>query len=806
MSRYVMKIELDDIPSHPSLGRPTAFYPYEYPDGSASGICRFEAEDKKNIRPVLYNEEKSRWEYKGGPKPYPLFNQRQILENPDKAILFHEGEKSASKGKELLPDYVSTTTIYGAQSPRSSDFSAVKGRNVTIFPDHDDAGYQYAQKVAELCLQSKASQVSVVELPRNFPAQWDIADELPEGVTIDKIKELIDNAPSYSPSNAMPKGYSLGRKCLQYQKLSNDKKGQVINVSSPISVLGYLRDGSSQEWAKLVRFQDPDGYTHELSIPMKMLGGEGGPLRELLLSHGLVIYPGLEASRLLVQFLILSEPKARFTSVHNTGWQEVGDKSAFVFPSASLGDDSIVYQKVVGFQDPYSSKGSLQDWVRNVGRYCSGNSRLILAVSAALSGPVLKLLEGESGGYNLYGPSSIGKSTALHVGGSVWGGGGPNGFKRPWRATINGIEGIAKTHCDTLLALDELNQAKPDSVAGIIYLIGNGQGKTRANRNGLPKKESEWRIICLSTGERTISEIVEGTGESKTIGQLVRMVDIDADAGKDLGLFEYLHNEKDPAEFAEKLEENSKSQFYGALGPAFVELLISMGDSAVTELRDMEKSFLERCELGDATGQVKRVARRFALTAAAGELATKMTLVPWHEGEAFLACKSCFDDWLSTTSKSVLLEEKQAFESVKSYLENYGDSMFVNPDSENGDIRSLKKAGFVKSIGEEEYFCVFPKFFRDTVCKGPSYKQTIDALVRGTLILKGENGRPDKKVRVLDTNQRFICISKKIFECDGIDGNWEQNLDSDGEVLDITRNPVVPRTPDRMSFKDTISS
>ena len=132
--------------------------------------------------------------------------------------------------------------------------------------------------------------------------------------------------------------------------------------------------------------------------------------------------------------------------------------------------------------------------------------------------------------------------------------------------------------------------------------------------------------------------------------------------------------------------------------------------------------------------------------------------------------------------------------------------MFVNPDSENGDIRSLKKAGFVKSIGEEEYFCVFPKFFRDTVCKGHSYKQTIDALVRGKLILKGENGRPDKKVRVLDTNQRFICISKKIFECDGIDGNWEQNLDSDGEVLDITRNPVVPRTPDRMSFKDTISS
>ena len=41
--------------------------------------------------------------------------------------------------------------------------------------------------------------------------------------------------------------------------------------------------------------------------------------------------------------------------------------------------------------------------------------------------------------------------------GSVWGGGGINGFVRSWRATDNAIEGIALAHNDTFLPLDEIN-------------------------------------------------------------------------------------------------------------------------------------------------------------------------------------------------------------------------------------------------------------------------------------------------------------------------------------------------------------
>jgi hypothetical protein len=42
----------------------------------------------------------------------------------------------------------------------------------------------------------------------------------------------------------------------------------------------------------------------------------------------------------------------------------------------------------------------------------------------------------EGGGVHFKGASSTGKSTALHVAGSVWGGGDTNGYIRSWRSTI----------------------------------------------------------------------------------------------------------------------------------------------------------------------------------------------------------------------------------------------------------------------------------------------------------------------------------------------------------------------------------
>ena len=83
---------------------------------------------------------------------------------------------------------------------------------------------------------------------------------------------------------------------------------------------------------------------------------------------------------------------------------------------------------------------------------CVGNARLVFSICVAFAGSLLRLGHEESGGFHLRGNSSVGKSTGQHLACSVW---GSRDYKQTWRATINGLEGIAALYNDGLLVLDE---------------------------------------------------------------------------------------------------------------------------------------------------------------------------------------------------------------------------------------------------------------------------------------------------------------------------------------------------------------
>ena len=73
--------------------------------------------------------------------------------------------------------------------------------------------------------------------------------------------------------------------------------------------------------------------------------------------------------------------------------------------------------------------------------------------SVAFAGPLLHMLDHESGGFHLYGDSSGGKTTHLQVAASIYG--GPR-LVRSWRSTDNALESIAAAHSDGLLVLGEI--------------------------------------------------------------------------------------------------------------------------------------------------------------------------------------------------------------------------------------------------------------------------------------------------------------------------------------------------------------
>jgi len=55
-------------------------------------------------------------------------------------------------------------------------------------------GFKYAQDVSELAKSIGAISTRIVEIPQHFPEKWDLADALPEGVSLDDIKAMIQSS------------------------------------------------------------------------------------------------------------------------------------------------------------------------------------------------------------------------------------------------------------------------------------------------------------------------------------------------------------------------------------------------------------------------------------------------------------------------------------------------------------------------------------------------------------------------------------------------------------------------------------
>lgn len=197
------------------------------------------------------------------------------------------------------------------------------------------------------------------------------------------------------------------------------------------------------------------------------------------------------------------------------------------------------------------------------------------------------------------------------------------GYCRSWRATSNGLEAAGLTHCDTLLCLDEMGQVDGHEAGNIAYMLANGQGKSRSRRNGSGRPPAQWRLLFLSTGELSLADKMNEAGRKARAGQEVRLVSVPADPGVGLGLFEHLYNFESAQAFADHLRQVA-SNFYGTPIRAYLDLITTDREELGATVNKATKDFVEEFCPPQADGQVSRVAARFGLVAAAGELAGGM--------------------------------------------------------------------------------------------------------------------------------------------------------------------------------------
>ncbi len=696
----------------------------------------------------------------------------------NRTIYIPEGEKHVERLIAL--GLAATCNPMGAGKWRNEFATYFRGADVVVLPDNDKAGRDHAQQVAAN-LVPVAKHLRVLDLP-GLDNKGDIINWLDAGGTVAELEALATATSSYTPqSNDAAKpphgsgncdstdddgnvpGYSLTDRGLYYSD-PQSKKARQIHVSGPFKVVAETRDQNSNAWGVLLRWHDNDVRPHEWAMPRSMLAGETTDVRARLLDEGLFIAPGGMARDKLSDYLLSVHRKARARCVDRTGWHGniyvASDGTAY----GPTGAERVVLQSSLPPAAPQRC-GTLADWQSNVAALAVRNSRLGLALSVSFVGPLIHFANETSFGIHFTGPSSIGKTIALRVAASAWG-----ANLDSWRTTDNGLEALASANNDGLLLLDELSQVTPLAAEAISYMLGNERGKGRMSRRITLRRGAAWRLAFLSSGEISLAGKLSEIGRKVRAGQGVRMVEVLADAEAGHGLFDVLHKHADGAAFARHLEKATRD-YCGTAIPAFIARLTEATETIGETIAKARHQWLDKYLPDNATGQVHRVAARFALIAAAGELATTMGILPWPEDEAGRAAATCFKVWLAERGGAGPAEITSGIAQVRSFIVAHGGSRFETIDG--GDAgRTINRAGFRrKDLHGEWEFLIFPEGWRE-ICAGHDPKQISAELLRGGF-LRGDNKGKASRLETLPGlgRKRVYVLRSAILEDDGDKGD-----------------------------------
>jgi putative DNA primase/helicase len=514
-----------------------------------------------------------------------------------------------------------------------------------------------------------------------------------------------------------------------------DYHGRTVKVCGELHVTAMARDAHDNGAALLLEFDTPFRKGRRWLMPLAMLAGDGTAYRAELLSQGFMVPTDAKRRALLTAYLQSRKPADLVRIVDRVGWHG----RCYVLPRETLGDDGgerILFQSETPTEGTFSQLGTADQWRHRIGRPCVGNSRLMFFASLALAGPLLRWASGADGGIiHLVGDSSSGKTTALRVGASIYG--GPEYLKR-WRATDNGIEGVAALHSDAALFLDESGQMDGRAIGEAAYMLANGQGKARASRTGGVRPCQTWRLLIGSSGEVGIVEMMSEANKRTRAGQELRMIDLPADAGAGMGAFEDRHEFDSPGALAQHLARATAAT-YGTVGRAWLEFLTGNIEDLARELRSRMDTIEARFVPELASGQVQRTGRKFALVAAAGEMASEAGLTGWLAGAATDAAGRCFNAWIEARPGGIgMSETAQMLRQLRTWFGLHGDARFVDWDRADDDHapKTMNRAGWRKKIETTtgisvligwDYF-VLPDVFRTEVCKGFSDRAALRLL------------------------------------------------------------------------------
>lgn len=474
---------------------------------------------------------------------------------------------------------------------------------------------------------------------------------------------------------------------------------------------------------------------------------------------------------------------------------EIVDQIGFHQKSYLLSNGTIIgpQEKHTLFLDPehtahlpdYGVRGTLEDWQSKVAPAALHSSRIMLVIGNVLSGHLLYFVNIESGGFNIFGKSSIGKTNGAKTGVSTV---GPRSNLRSWNFTETGAEDLAYGHNDAHLILDELATLDRDpniahqKASALTYQISSGKGKSRSKK--YERNPKTWRTTLLSTSELSLAEHAKKAGSSRMKGEEVRIIDVPADANEGYGIFESLPPDMEDASSYVKYLDEVTQQYYGTPIIAFLEKLVADfnaegAEKSVSErIKSYMRLFNDKLEINAAEGTTNRFGDRFALAFAALCMAAEYKVLPFNKKQIFNRISLCYKAALGIKPKT--LEERLNIcdrRFVKYLKENKFPAIRLKESWTEAELEQID--GFKLTIKDTKVIALKPEVVKSMAPKS-LFRHLLKHYQSEGFLLPDAEGNSSRAIRLNNTKTRFICLTWPRNETnikaanDLIDGSNEQ--------------------------------
>ena len=541
-------------------------------------------------------------------------------------------------------------------------------------------------------------------------------------------------------------------------------------VCDYLKIVGFVKLQTNNDWKTRLEFKDMDGDNQIVDVENDNFSNIQDVIK-VLLTKGFC--PNLDSTMfkqyMLSQFYDISK-KERFIEINKTGW--TNDKfDAYICPSfrATRDESTRDKEKFILSQAlrncGFGQRGTLKEWQENICRFCENNENLTFVLCNSLGSIILKPLGLNGCIFHYVGRSSIGKTTLAYLGSSVWGG---HEFMKIWRLTSNGLEGLAELHNDSTLVLDELSQASSRDAGGNLYLIANGSGKGRADKNGNPRDVKTWLLNAISTGEICMADKINESGEKVKGGQGVRAIDIYAEIETGFGIFNDLHSFSSGSEFSNYIKQQT-NLYYGTAAHKFAKgvTMINSVETLRETYAQTQKNLYDKFNLKQADGQVQRVADYFAENITAGIFASSDYLgILTHNSSAIEEdVTKVFSKWLANRGSVKSHEENQVIDHIRGFLE-------MNQNRFKTKIHGIEGFGEAKSynnslgllVFEEnaETYYIYTQAFQKEICTGFDVKLTRRILKEKGILELDSDGSNKRCPYEVFKNKRMIKLVFRI--------------------------------------------